>query len=72
MKIKDVRQRMCMTQEQFAPLMGMSQPAITKIECGYQGRKETLIHITTLILIDTLYRHGLIDEVIIKLNKVTK
>jgi DNA-binding XRE family transcriptional regulator len=72
MKMKEVRQKLGMTQAEFAPLMGMTQQAITKIERGYEGRKETNVHLSLLTAIDLIYRHGLIDEVIIKLNKVTK
>lgn len=59
--IKKIRQKTGLTQKKFAPLMGMSQQAISRLESNYKGRKETSIHIACLKMVCFLYDNNLLD-----------
>jgi transcriptional regulator with XRE-family HTH domain len=52
MKIRDVRHKLNLTQEQMGELMGMPQSSISRIETG--GHMETRQQIATLKLILSL------------------
>jgi DNA-binding XRE family transcriptional regulator len=60
--IKKVRSELGLTQKQIAPLLGMSQQGVCRVETGYEGRSETKQHIAHLVAIEILEKHGLIAE----------
>jgi DNA-binding XRE family transcriptional regulator len=66
--IYSVRNKLKLTQKQFAPLMGMTQQAISRIETGYEWRLETKINLAALTAIVILHENGLIDELLLKLR----
>lgn len=67
-KIKESRLRLGLTQKQMALLMGLTQPALAKIETGIEGRKETKGHVAHLVAVDLIANHGLIDDLTTKLK----
>jgi len=60
--IKEAREILGLTQKQFAPLLGMTQQAVARIESG--ERMETKGHRASLAAIELLFEHGLIAELI--------
>jgi len=60
--LKGVRLKTGLAQKQFAPLLGMTQQAVARIESG--GRRETKGHCAALRAIALLFDHGLIDELL--------
>jgi|SaaInl4_200m_RNA_FD_contig_111_201940_length_500_multi_5_in_0_out_0_2 predicted transcriptional regulator len=60
--IKEVRSKLGLTQKQMAPLLGMTQQGVGRIETGYEGRKETNGHRHILMLISLISEHGLLEE----------
>ena len=60
--IKEARCKLGLTQKEFAPLLGMTQQAVARIESG--ERKETKGHLAALLAIDLLFEHGLIAELV--------
>ena len=70
MKIKEVRQKLGLTQKQIAPLLGTTQQGVGRIESGYEGRRETAGQIAALVALDLLNEHNLIDELIEKHRKI--
>jgi len=59
-EIKHVRLRLGLTQKQMARYMGMTQPAVARIERRIGGRKETYGHLAHLCGLVVLGRHGLL------------
>ncbi|MCK5232714.1 MAG: helix-turn-helix transcriptional regulator [Desulfobulbaceae bacterium] len=60
--IKEVRQRLNLTQSKMAELLGMSQPALAKIETGVEARKETKGHIAHLIALGIISENDLLGD----------
>ena len=60
--IKEARQKLGLTQKQFAQLLGMTQQAVARIESG--GRMETKGHQAALTAIELIFEHGLIAELV--------
>jgi len=60
--IKKARRKLDLTQKQFAPLLGMTQQAVARIESG--ERNETKGHLAALLAIELLFEHGLIAELV--------
>lgn len=68
-KAKEVRGNLGLTQLQMATLMGMARTRVTEIETGSTGRKETKGHIAHLIALELIFEHGLLEDLITKLNE---
>lgn len=60
--IKEARRKLGLTQKEFAPLLGMTQQAVARIESGW--RAETKGHRAVLVAIELLFEHGLIAELV--------
>jgi transcriptional regulator with XRE-family HTH domain len=60
--IQEARRKLGLTQKQFAPMLGMTQQAVARIESG--DRTETKGHRAALLAIELLFEHGLIAEFI--------
>ena len=67
-EIKHVRLRLGLTQKQMARYMGMTQPAVARIERRIEGRKETNGHLAHLCGLVVLGRHGLLAELATELK----
>ena len=67
--IKEARQKLGLTQQQMACLLGMTRPALAKIEGGVEGRKETKGHIAHLIALQLIFEHGLLEDLMSKLKE---
>lgn len=57
--MKEVRNRLKMSQQDFSNLVGMTQQAVSRIE---KNRNETLIHKQLLKAIVILQKNGLLKE----------
>ena len=60
MSIKEARKNLGLTQKQFAPLLGMTQQAVARIESGDRG--ETKGHRAALRAIELIFERGLLVE----------
>jgi transcriptional regulator with XRE-family HTH domain len=60
--IKETRSKLGLTQKQFAPLLGMTQQAVARIESG--ERRETKGHLASLRAIELISMHDLIAELL--------
>ena len=69
-EIKQVRLRLGLTQKQMARYMGMTQPAVARIERRLGGRKETNGHLAHLCGLVVVGRHGLLAELATELNEI--
>ena len=59
--IKNVREKINLTQKQMAALLGMSQQGVGRIETGYDGRSETRQIQYHLAAIEVIFDAGLLD-----------
>jgi len=60
--IKEVRQKLDLTQKQMAKLLGVTQHRVSELERGIDGRAETRQQIKHLSAIQFIAEHGLLDE----------
>ena len=60
--IKETRRKLGLTQKQFAPLLGMTQQSVARIESG--ERAETKGHLAALQAIALIFEHGLLADLI--------
>jgi len=57
--IAELRGKTGLTQKEFGKLLGMTQPAVNRIESG--RRTETKGHLATLAALDLIIEKGMLD-----------